>query len=283
MITGMKSVDENILNIKENYLIFVDETGEPSFKEDEEFYKDQTRFPCLTLTAVILKKEDYCNLMKYMCDLKIKYFQREDITLHNRAIRKKEGPFSIFEDEKLYSEFKNDIVDMLDKHNILLVSCSINKLKLIERRKTFEREGFEGEEKEVDNLYKTCVEWMLERVCDFLNKHSCRGKLIFEKIGKKESNQVKETFSNLIKKGNSNHSWGKVFSFSKKHFSCVSKEILFHTKEDSVTGLEVADYVCYPFGKHCRNPGSDNELFHILKKYIYQGDRFEYGFKEWPE
>jgi len=48
-------------------------------------------------------------------------------------------------------------------------------------------------------------------------------------------------------------------------------------------GLQVADYCTYPFARHAKSPSdSNNEFFHFLRKFVYKGDYWEYGLKEWP-
>ena len=96
-----------ILEMPERYLIFLDEVGDPYVHWSPNLYRNPSLFPVMTVTAVIVTRATYESvLMPGLDEIKGYFFKSEDIYFHSREIRRKDGIFKIFLDEKVYFEFK---------------------------------------------------------------------------------------------------------------------------------------------------------------------------------
>lgn len=274
--------DTDLLHLKEDYIIFIDESGDDTFYEDSQIYDDESISPCLTILALIIKKEDYAHLIKKVKSIKRSLFNDETVVFVSRNIRNKVGAFSSFQDNEVYNIFKDLIIDAIDSSNTLIVSCSINKNRLLQRKESVEKHGGQYT---IDPLYETCCKFMFERVCHFLQKEKATAHFCFEKIGKTESRKMESFIKNLKCEGTVTTTKNSTFGYEGKHYEAVIS-YSFPSKSLNITGTQIADYCAHPFSKRCRyryrEKEKENNLFTILRKYIYQGDRHEYGLKEWP-
>lgn len=255
-----------------DYLVFIDETGDPFVHFDLKTYDDHSIFPVMTVSAVIIPTKVYQEIFVPGMDaIKEKYFHNKNIYFHSREIRRKDGIYKIFLDEKIYSEFKKDINDLMAISSITIISSSINKMRLAEKANIFRKQT--GSAYNVGDVYLRNVDYVLERLGHFLKEKTA--KIIFETRGKKESKKIQGVLDDAKDHG--------TFYCPKKRFSNIDKEILFFCKKDNINGLQLVDYCAYPFARHAKNnDDNDNKFFDILRKYIYSGDYNEYGLKEWP-
>lgn len=261
-----------ILNLSQRYLIFLDEVGDPFLHWDRSIYKDPSLFPVMTITAVIVGKTVYRDvLMPGLDEIKNYFFKDKNIYFHSREIRRKDGIFKIFLNEKIYSEFKKQIDELLEKSSIVIVSSSIHKLRFLSKAEAYQK--ISGQKYNIGDIYLRNVGYVFERIGHFLNEDT--GKIVFEKRGKKENRRIQAVLSDAKRSG--------TFYTGKDRFSGLDEEIIFFNKEDNINGLQIVDYCTYPFARHAKDPREpDNKFFDFLRKFIYKGNFGEYGLKEWP-
>lgn len=261
-----------ILNLTHRYLIFIDEVGDPVVHLDLKKYEDKSVFPIMTVTALVVSRTIYKEiLMPGLDKIKERFFKDKNIYFHSREIRRKDGIFKIFLNESLYDKFKNEMDTLLEKSSVIIISSSINKIKLAEKAENFQKQ-YQSRYK-IGDIYLRNVNYVLERIGHFLKNST--GKIIFEARGRRENRRIQGVLTDAKENG--------TFYCSKERFKNIDDKILFFTKEDNINGLQMTDYCTYPFARHAKNPlDDDNKFFHFLRKYIYRGDFGEYGLKEWP-
>lgn len=263
--------EEEICQVEEKYLVFIDETGDPFMHKDPKRYDDPTVFPVLTVAALIVPTKVYKEvLIPAVDDIKMYFWGTRDIHFHSNEIRRKDGIFKVLLDPEKYELFKKKMVDALEKSSITLVATSINKLKLLHKTEAFKKAT--GQEYKHGDLYLTNTEWLLERVGHFIKDDTA--KIVFETRGRKESRRIAGVLTETKKSG--------TFYTSKERFQNIADDILFFGKHDNVNGIQMADYCTYPFARHAKDKTDDNKLFEILRSFVYKGDYGEYGLKEWP-
>ena len=270
----MNNNELKILNLSEGYLIFIDETGDSFVHFDLEKYKDPSIFPVMTVAALIVSRLDYQNiLLPGINKIKNDFFHKETLCLHFREIRRKDGIFKLFLDENIYSKFKDEMDSLIANSRIQFVVASIDKIKLVEKAKEFKKKT--GSSYKVGDIYLRDVEYVLERIAHFLDSCKQNGKIIFETRGGKESKKIQGVLDAAKLNG--------TFYHSKDVFNLLDREILFFNKKDNINGLQLVDYCVYSFDRHAKNPlDSNNKFFNFLRQFIYKGDFWEYGLKEWP-
>lgn len=264
--------EQAILNLRHRYLIFLDEVGDPTFHRDRNIYKDPAVYPVMTITAIIVSKAVYEDILYPGLDrMKMHFFNTKKVHFHSREIRRKDGIFKKFLNEKTYSEFKTMIDALINRSSITVISSSIKKLKLLEKAMAFEKNS--GQKYNIGDLYLRNAGFVFERIGHFLNTDT--GKIIFETRGRKESKRIQAVLNDAKLNG--------TFYCGKDRFKNIDEEILFFDKKDNINGLQVADYSTYPFSRHAKNPRDiENKFFDFLRQFIYKGNYAEYGLKEWP-
>ena len=264
--------EEEIFEVKDRYLVFIDETGDPFLHKDLEKYKAPTVFPVMTVTALIVRSSVYKDVFVPSIDaIKEKFWNSRDIHFHSNEIRRKDGIFKVLLDEEKYTDFKTLMTDSLENSSVTIISSSINKKKLLQKTENFKTTT--GNNYNMGDLYLTNVSWVLERIGHFL-KGDDTAKIIFETRGKKESKRIQSVLDEVKKNG--------CFYHSADRFKNINSEILFFTKKDNVNGVQMVDYCTYPFARYAKDRTDENKLFEILRKFVYKGDYGEYGLKEWP-
>lgn len=271
----MNDFDKNenlILESPERYLIFLDEVGDPFLHGEVKNYDDPSLFPVMTVSALIVSRAVYKDvLMPGLDEIKEYFFKDRNIYFHSREIRRKDGIFKIFLNVDAYSDFKMRMDQLLERSSVALISSSINKIKLLEKAKKFEQSA--GTKYNIGDIYLRNVGYVLERVGHFLKSDD--GKVIFEARGKTEGRRIQAVLRDARDNG--------TFYCDKNRFSHINEKIMFFTKLDNVNGLQLIDYCAYPFARHAKNPfDGDNKFFEMLRQYIYKGSYGEYGLKEWP-
>lgn len=264
--------EKEILRLAHRYAVFIDETGDPKFHRDIGVYDNPSVFPVLTVTAVIIPVAVYRDItMPQIDELKRHFFGAKDIYFHSKEIRNKDGIYKVFLDQEMYSEFKERFDGIIERSSIRIISCSINKKRLLQKADHFRMET--GNEYDIGDIYLRNVDYILERLGHFLGDESA--KIIFETRGKKESKRIQGVLDDAKEKG--------TFYCGAERFRGIDPDIAFFQKKDNVNGLQLADYCTYPFARHAKNNSDeDNRFFDFLRKFVYKGDYGEYGLKEWP-
>ena len=269
---SMQKNESKILQLPHSFLAFIDEVGDPFVHFDVKTYNNPSIFPVVTILALVVSRKMYTEiLMPGLEEIKKYFLGTADIYLHSREIRRKDGIFKAFLDEEKYDTFKKEMDSLIEKSSITIISSSTNKIKLARKAEKFQQ--LTGNTYNVGDLYLRNVDYVLERLGHFLKNESC--KVIFETRGKHESRRIQGVLRDAKENG--------TFYCPKEQFVGIDEGILFFTKGDNINGLQVADYCTYPFARHAKSPSdSNNEFFHFLRKFVYKGDYWEYGLKEWP-
>ena len=89
--------------------------------------------------------------------------------------------------------------------------------------------------------------------------------IVAEARGHREDNLLEQVFSRLMTQGTAN--------VPAKQFQQLDCSLSFHSKENNILGVQLADLCAHPCARHILNPGKTNRAFEIARKRIYhQGD-----------
>ena len=120
------------------------------------------------------------------------------------------------------------------------------------------------------------MEMGLERVCSFLEDRGQQGRLthvVFERRGAKEDTELELEFRRMT--GGANARCGRL-----------PLEIVMCPKAVNSCGLQLADLVARPIGRHVLNPDQPNRSFDILSRKFRRSPSGEYrgwGLKVFPK
>ena len=243
-----------------DYVVYVDESG------SVDLLNNDVDFPVFVLAFCIFHKRYYIeNVVKNVEQLKFNHFGHDIIILHERDIRKRTSHFAKFDKSRM-SELMNDLNQLMTETNFIIICSVIRKDKLINRS---------------DNPYEMAMQFCLERLFYFLkekNQHDRQTHIIVESRGKNEDQMLELGFRRICTPTGNYHK--KIFPF----------EIIFASKKTNSSGLQFADLVARPVGRHIINPTQDNRAFDILEHKFYckggrnnTGEIYDgYGLKVYP-
>lgn len=241
-----------------DYVVYVDESGDHSLTEVN------PEFPMFVLAFCIFKISDYTSdIVPSFQNFKFRFFGHDMVILHEREIRKTQGPFTILFDKDTRTQFFTDLNQIVEEAKFKVVACVIDKMK-------FRNTGYVN-----DSPYRVAMEFGLERVFFELQQRGQSGKktfVIFESRGKKEDNELELEFRRLMDR---TRIQGIPATF----------EFLTAEKKINSSGLQLADMVARPIGLHVLKPDQSNRAVDIILTKLRRspsGDTLGWGLKVLP-
>lgn len=238
-----------------NLIVYVDESGDHG--------PVSRQFPFFVLAFCIFDKHTYANTVtSYMHRLKFKYFGHDAIVMHEREIRTSDGPFKILMNEEIRNSFHADLSWLIENSPFQLVAAVIDKAKLLA---TYSK---------APNPYHLALKFGLERIQNHRVDVGDTGRLhvVFESRGKKEDEELELEFRRICDA----NATGKRLDF----------EPLFAKKHANHCGLQLADLVARPIGRHRMNPQQANRAYESLKAKFRQSPKGTidgWGLKIFPQ
>jgi len=244
------------------FLLFLDESGDHSLSNIN------TDFPVFVLNGLLFSKADYDRTCTELDKLKKKYFETTKVVLHNREIRKCEGPFRILFDLEIKKKFYADIDRMLENANFKIIASAIDKEKHIAQYG-----------KLADDPYEIGLTFVLERTLfeADANRDTSSIVVVIEGRGKKEDEQITRRYNELLYRGTSQVQPDRLLRI-------YEKELIVRRKRDNDCGLQLADLCAYPIARYVLNNDETNPAFDVIKPKIRSGPKgfIGYGIKIFP-
>lgn len=231
-----------------DFIVYVDESGSVDMLNNDQ------DFPVFVLALCVFHKKYYTStVVKEVENLKFKHFGHDIIILHERDIRKRTSHFSGM-DKQSMNALMDDLNGLMLNNNFILISSVIRKDRLVNRDA---------------NPYEVAMKFCLERLYYFLkekNQHNKQTHVIVESRGKNEDQQLELGFRRICDP--SGNYPNKTLPF----------EIIFASKKTNSSGLQFADLVARPIGRHVIMPDQKNRAFDILENKFYcKGGRLSVG------
>lgn len=220
-----------------DYIVYVDESGDHGLASIDEHY------PVFVLAYCIFEKATYTReVVPAVQSLKFAHFGHDLIILHEREIRKAKPPFEFLVNAQRRDRFLSDLSTLIEEAPFTLIATCIDKRELT-RRYVYP-----------DNPYHLALAYGLERLWMFLcerGQQDARTHVIFERRGRNEDRDLELEFRQVC--AGKNYA-GDTFPF----------EIIFADKRTNSSGLQFADMVARPIGRHVIDPEQPNRAFDSL-------------------
>ncbi|MCE7887882.1 MAG: DUF3800 domain-containing protein [Alphaproteobacteria bacterium PRO2] len=247
-----------------DYIIYVDESGDHSLTTID------TSYPVFVLAFCIVPKDHYADsLSPQIKKLKFELFGHDNIIFHEREIRKAEDEFSILLNPRTRKLFNDRIAHIVENSSATIIAAAINKTGLTQRYT------------QPDNPYNLGLGFCMERAAMFLESKGQAGKLthiVVESRGKNEDRDLELSFRQVIdgvKVGT-----GLSYNVGKCKF-----DIQFTTKAANMAGLQFADLIARPIGRHVIDKEQPNRAMDIIKTKLLtngKGGIEDSGLKVFP-
>lgn len=241
-----------------DYIVYVDESGDHSLKQINPEY------PVFVLAFCILNKEAYLSeIVPRIQQLKFKYFGHDMVVLHEAEIRKSRPPFDILLNATIRNRFLNDLSSIIRDASFTLVASCIMKAP------------FKNRHGPDHNPYHVAMEFGLERVFMELQSLGQRGRkthVVFEQRGLLEDQALELEFR-------------RILDHTQMTGMAETLDIVLASKQVNSAGLQLADMVARPIGRHLLAPSQPNRAYDILQdkfRRSRQGQITGWGLKVYP-
>ena len=222
----------------DGFLVFVDESGDHGLSSIDPAY------PVFVLAFCIFRKSDYArHVLPAVTEFKFRQFSHDQVILHEREIRKDTGDFSALRDRARKAAFLGELTELVASFDLTIIASAIRKDRLI------------GLYRYPENPYKIALGFGLERVHRWLLKKTSnrtRTPVILECRGAREDDELELEFRRICSGGNYA---GSTLQFEPR----------FVSKAANVPGLQIADLIARPIGRHILDPGQSNRAFEVIE------------------
>lgn len=236
-----------------DYIAYVDESGDHSLESIDPEY------PIFVLAFCVFHKNEYINnISTAIKKFKFNHFGHDVVVLHEHDIRKAKKEFVMLINEKKRLHFMTDLNQLMVDSSFTVIAMAINKKLLKEKYTT------------PFNPYHLALTFGLERLYSFLREKQqfeLKTHIIFESRGNKEDKDLELEFRRVCDELNSPF------------------EIILADKKTNFCGLQLADLIARPIGRHVLNPNQENRAYQIIETKLYQnknGKKSGIGLKCFP-
>lgn len=255
-------------NLSDNvdYVMFIDENGDTSFKYIKKCIKEEIDVPIsdrfFTVTGCIVEKEGLKYIKKNIMELKYNHWENglytykdkeeKRVCLHSSEIRGEKGPFSRNAINR--SDFLHELTDFMSDLDIKILSSSIDKERHI---KSYSNPY---------HPYHLCLKFILERFVKYYMKGNKTGIIILESRGKREDKHILNYIKELIDNGSEYVNTDEFRKIKGVYFN--PKWCKKSNNKKSYFGLEITDLVSHPIHKFCTKNEKDR-AYECIENKIY--------------
>lgn len=220
---------------KDEYVLFIDETGTASPKDvKSEYY----------ILAGCAIKEIERNKLKIKCDqIKYKYWNNTDVVFHSREIGRKENSFSILGRHATLTKFLSDLEEALN-------SCDFHMFFVLVDKSNAKKKNWND-----IKIYKETSSVIVEQFLLFLMSQKARGKIVVEAATAEKDFYFHRALNSYLAGGIPS------LNITHNHVKETLTSISFVTKQNYDIEEQMADLFAY--AAHC----------HYYKNVIKKGHR----------
>ena len=241
-----------------DFIVFADESG------DHTLHAVDPGYPMFVLAFCVATKEAYATVIAPpVLTFKFRFFGHDQVILHEHDIRKNKGPFTIIRDAAVRAPFMDGLNALVEDAPIVLIASAIHKQRHLEKYSA------------PANPYHVALQFGMERLFSELDGQGCeRGTtyILFERRGPKEDAELELEFRRI--RDGANY-FGRRLPF----------EGIFCDKRCNSSGLQLADLIARPIGRHVLNPAQPNRAYQILETKFRRSARGKvagYGLRVFP-
>lgn len=241
-----------------DYVVYVDESG------DHSLTSVNSQNPVFVLAFCVIEKSVYYNvIVPAVQKLKFDFWGHDCVILHSHDIRKARGDFNILLNAVTRTTFVERMNQMMAALPFTVVASAIDKQRHLRRYSN------------PANLYEIAVAFCVERLQHWLRERGAADKtthVIVERRGAAEDAKLELEFRRII---DGHNAIGRIANMA----------IRFMDKRHNSTGLQLADLVAHPIGRHVVNPQQPNRAFELIEPKLRRGPNgrvLGYGLKIFP-
>lgn len=219
-----------------DYVIYVDEAGDHGPASAD--------FPVFVLAFCIFRKRQYCaEVLRDVHSFKFKYLGHDAVVLHEREIRKSQPPFDFLLEASVRGHFLEDLNALIRSAPFTLIAVVVDK-----------RRHLVGA-----NPYSAALDLGLVNVTKYLRSvdEQRLTHVVVESRGKKEDAALAAAFDQFCSPAGT--------------LDGCNLELQFAAKTLNHSGMQLADMVARPIGRHVMNPSQSNRAYELLRSKFWGG------------
>jgi hypothetical protein len=237
-----------------DYIVYVDESGDHSLDVIDKDY------PYFVLAFCVFHKQSYIEqVVPQLQAFKFKFYGHDMVVLHEHEIRKSKPPFNILLDQSVREPFLEGLNTLVEAAPFSIIASVIDKQTHLTRYGPNAQSPY-------DLALLFCME-RLQHLLEATQQGEKQTHIVLERRGRKEDDELELVFRRHCDQNN--------FPFHP----------MFAHKQNNSAGLQLADLVARPIGRHVMNPDQPNRAYDRLRKKLYQptGSADGWGLKVFPK
>lgn len=227
-----------------DYIVFVDESG------DHGLVSIDPEYPIFVLAFCIVRAAVYARaILPAVTEFKFRHFGHDQVVLHERDIRKDLGDFALLKDRERKQAFLEELTQIIADTELTVIASVIRKDRLVDRYRY------------PANPYELALGFGLERTHLFLARQGSGGArttVILEQRGRREDAELELEFRRICA--------GQNLVGTALHL-----EPRFVPKAANVPGLQLADLMARPIGRHILALHQPNRAFDVIETKLDRG------------
>ncbi|GJL95743.1 MAG: 3-deoxy-D-manno-octulosonic acid transferase [Hyphococcus sp.] len=235
-----------------DYIIYVDESGDPNIKNID------PQYPMFALSFCIFQKEQYASTVSPSIQrFKFKHFNHDNVVLHELDIRKPKGQYSFLRDSNKRESFLIDLTRVIADAPMTIIAAVIKK------------DVLKQQYSDPDDPYEIALTFCLERTFRFMKELGQADQqtfIIAESRGKSENNSLELAFRRIVDGGN----------YANIRMPCF--KLMFAAKGVNLGGMQLADLTARPIGLSVLRPDQPNRAYNTIEPKIRRGPHGIKGF-----
>lgn len=245
----------------EEFLVFLDETGDHSMQHIDKQY------PIFALGAMICQTDKYINVINPSFDrFKYEFFNKRHVILHSTDIRRSRYDFKNLLNPEFRNRFFQDLNSIIYSAPFVFIVSLVDKIEHTEQYI------------DPDNPYDLTLSFIMERAFFLIRKRypNAKCRFVAESRDHKENNKLSETFNSYKQNGT---------GFIRPEELDFITNLDFVSKKENETGHQIVDLCLYPLARTYLKNKCHKSLRYYYDKF-YKNPKTNspigYGIKTFP-
>ena len=229
---------------RSDYIIFADESGNPNLKTVDPNY------PVFVFCCCVFRRQHYdATAAPAVAALKASHFGNPDVILRSHPIRRRLPPFDFPGNPHQRAAFMADLTRIIAAADFTVIATVVDLARFQQRYPVASA---------VDHLaFRQCI----IRLTDLLQsrgQHELATTIVIESRGQQDDNALLQEYQTLRQAALDSEQTPPNF------------ELQFDPKGNNTAGVQIADLVAAPIGRHLASPQHRNRAWDIISTKLYQ-------------
>ena len=229
---------------RSDYIIFADESGNPNLKSVDPNY------PVFVFCCCVFRRQHYyAAVAPAVAALKASHFGNPDVILRSHPIRRRLPPFDFQGDPHRRAAFMDDLTRLIADADFTVIAAAVELSRFQQRY---------PDAINVDHLaFRQCI----IRLTDLLQsrgQHELATTIVIESRGQQDDHALLQEYQTLRQAALDSAQTPPNF------------ELQFDAKGNNTAGVQIADLVAAPIGRHLASPQHQNRAWDIIRAKLPQ-------------